>query len=653
MGQRHGISLIVLIITIIIIIILSAVILVTINKNNPVDSAKEAVFRQDIRQMQEELELYKFEMLAKKEEPKNLNANRKSDPSIQQILESMTDKYAKILEIKNGELVYIGKNKSEYIIAKEIGLLPEGVILDDDILTDLKSFITEWTVEDGESITLPIAGTCNFNVDYGDGTGEYKITSFTDENRIHTYEKAGTYTVKITGKCSYINFYDGDNAVSRDKITKLVQWGSLGEGLTSNEYSFYNCKNLTGPIPLPSSNTFKNVKSCKSLFNGCSSLTGSIPSGLFKGAKKIESFAIEWGLGAFRDCENLTGSIPGDLFSDCVKAKNFSMTFYGCKGLTGSIPEELFENCKNIEYIAGYNSTGLFKNCSGLTGPIPGNLFKNCSKVRSYSAVFSGCSGLTGSIPENLFSNSPNVTNFKETFFNCSNLSGDIPEKLFANCPKVTDFSGTFVGCKNISSIPANLFSNNSKVTTFSSTFSGCEKIYTIPSELFKNNTLVTNFNETFIACKNISSIPAELFSYCPKVTTFAGVFKECISLKSVPEGLFDNNTMVTSFGKWWCGAFQECSNLVSVPNDLFKYNTEVTYFGFTFFQCKKLKNIPDLSNNTKVTDFSWMFDSCINMEGEAYPIWNFTSVTSFGRCFIGCEKLSNYSEIPAGWKQY
>lgn len=65
MGQRHGISLIVLIITIII-IILSAVILVTINKNNPVDSAKEAVFRQDIRQMQEELELYKFEMLAKK-----------------------------------------------------------------------------------------------------------------------------------------------------------------------------------------------------------------------------------------------------------------------------------------------------------------------------------------------------------------------------------------------------------------------------------------------------------------------------------------------------------------------------------------------------------------------------------------------------------
>lgn len=653
MGQRHGISLIVLIITIIIIIILSAVILVTINKNNPVDSAKEAVFRQDIRQMQEELELYKFEMLAKKEEPKNLNANRKSDPSIQQILESMTDKYAKILEIKNGELVYIGKNKSEYIIAKEIGLLPEGVILDDDILTDLKSFITEWTVEDGESITLPIAGTCNFNVDYGDGTGEYKITSFTDENRIHTYEKAGTYTVKITGKCSYINFYDGDNAVSRDKITKLVQWGSLGEGLTSNEYSFYNCKNLTGPIPLPSSNTFKNVKSCKSLFNGCSSLTGSIPSGLFKGAKKIESFAIEWGLGAFKDCENLTGSIPGDLFSDCVKAKNFSVTFYGCKGLTGPIPEELFENCKNITNIAGYQSLGLFKNCSGLTGQIPENLFKNCSKVTTYSGVFSGCSGLTGPIPENLFSNSPNVTNFKETFYNCNNLSGDIPENLFANCPKVTDFSGTFVGCKNISSIPANLFSNNSKVTTFSSTFSGCEKIYTIPSELFKNNTLVTNFNETFIACKNISSIPAELFSYCPKVTTFAGVFKGCISLKSVPEGLFDNNTMVTSFGKWWCGAFQECSNLVSVPNDLFKYNTEVTNFGFTFLQCKKLKNIPDLSNNTKVTDFSWMFDSCINMEGEAYPIWNFTSVTSFGRCFIGCEKLSNYSEIPAGWKQY
>ena len=151
--------------------------------------------------------------------------------------------------------------------------------------------------------------------------------------------------------------------------------------------------------------------------------------------------------------------------------------------------------------------------------------------------------------------------------------------------------------------------------------------------------------------CKNVSSIPSELFSSCPKVTTFVGVFNGCTSLTSVPEGLFDNNTIVTSFGKWWNGAFQECSNLVSVPTDLFKYNTEVASFNCAFISCNNLKNIPDLSNNTKVTDFSWMFENCTNVEGEAYPIWNFTSVTNFNKCFLGCKKLSNYSEIPTDWK--
>ena len=46
--KKKGISLIVLIVTIIVIIILAAVIILTINQNNPLNSAKEAVFREDI-----------------------------------------------------------------------------------------------------------------------------------------------------------------------------------------------------------------------------------------------------------------------------------------------------------------------------------------------------------------------------------------------------------------------------------------------------------------------------------------------------------------------------------------------------------------------------------------------------------------------------
>ena len=53
--HKRGISLIVLIVTIIVIIILAAVVILIITKNNPVESAKEATFKEDVRNFQDEL----------------------------------------------------------------------------------------------------------------------------------------------------------------------------------------------------------------------------------------------------------------------------------------------------------------------------------------------------------------------------------------------------------------------------------------------------------------------------------------------------------------------------------------------------------------------------------------------------------------------
>ena len=651
MKKKKGISLIVLIITIIVVIILAVTIILTINKNNTLSSAKEAVFRQDIATMKEELEIYKANMKYNDKNPETLNADKKSDPSVQEIITSMPNKYANILKIEDGKLVYIGKNKDEYLIAKDMGLIPEGTLIDDDIFEELKPFITEWTVEDGDSITLPIAGKCNFKVDYGDGTGEYKVTSASDEDRIHTYENAGTYTVTITGKCEAIDFYSSDCKL---KITKLIQWGTLGEGLSSNLYSFSGCTNLSGTIPEPSLNTFKNVKDCSGLFDRCSSLTGNIPENLFKGASKIREFGIYWGRGAFRDCKNLTGSIPAKLFSDCVNVINFDFCFYGCSSLTGSIPRGLLSSSDKIEKVMGTNMNGgMFQGCSGLTGEIPDDLFSTCTKVTNYTSVFSGCSSLTGKIPENLFSNSPNATNFSYTFNGCANLNGEIPANLFANCPQATVFDYTFCGCNNLSGeIPGNLFSNCPKVTSFKGTFQLCKSLNAISPKLFSNNSEVTTFGSTFLGCQKIDKIPSGLFDSCIKVKDFSGTFQEMNNLISIPEGLFDKNTLVTSFGaSWYRGTFQSCSNLVSVPENLFKYNTEVTSFECTFLGCSKLTNMPDLSNNIKVSNVAYMFSSCSNLQGSCYPLWKNTGITSYGRCFEWCNKLSNYSEIPAGWK--
>ena len=56
--QKKGISLIVLIVTIIVIIILAAAVILTISKNNPVSSAKEATFKEDMSNIQDELSMY-------------------------------------------------------------------------------------------------------------------------------------------------------------------------------------------------------------------------------------------------------------------------------------------------------------------------------------------------------------------------------------------------------------------------------------------------------------------------------------------------------------------------------------------------------------------------------------------------------------------
>lgn len=98
----------------------------------------------------------------------------------------------------------------------------------------LKEFITEWTVNAGDTITLPIYEkeeadeergeletyfNYDFTVDYGDGA-VLEVKSYNDENRKHTYTNSGTYTVKIKGICESWSFNHVPD--SAEKVSKLV-----------------------------------------------------------------------------------------------------------------------------------------------------------------------------------------------------------------------------------------------------------------------------------------------------------------------------------------------------------------------------------------------------------------------------------------------
>ena len=113
--QKKGISLIVLIVTIIVIIILAAAVILTISKNNPVSSAKEATFKEDMTSIQDELSMY----LSKKytDNPTSFeksSVNLSGDSMVTEL--PSTKKYKDKVSVIKGKLVWNGEteNNTEY-----------------------------------------------------------------------------------------------------------------------------------------------------------------------------------------------------------------------------------------------------------------------------------------------------------------------------------------------------------------------------------------------------------------------------------------------------------------------------------------------------------------------------------------------------------
>ena len=113
--HKRGISLIVLIVTIIVIIILAAAVILTITKNNPVSSAKEATFKEDVTAIQDELSMY----LSKKytDNPTSFDkssVNLSGDSMVTEL--PSTRKYKDKVSIIKGKLAWNGEteNNTEY-----------------------------------------------------------------------------------------------------------------------------------------------------------------------------------------------------------------------------------------------------------------------------------------------------------------------------------------------------------------------------------------------------------------------------------------------------------------------------------------------------------------------------------------------------------
>ena len=116
---HKGVSLIVLIVTIIVIVILAATVILTLSKNNPIESAREARFKEDVRTFQDELNMViakEYTSLQGQRDKKitALEYIEKGDKnSVYTYLSSFTKKYENKIGIKEDEIVYVGFDEKE------------------------------------------------------------------------------------------------------------------------------------------------------------------------------------------------------------------------------------------------------------------------------------------------------------------------------------------------------------------------------------------------------------------------------------------------------------------------------------------------------------------------------------------------------------
>ena len=341
--QKKGISLIVLIITIIVIIILAAAVILTITKNNPVDSAKEATFKEDVKTFQDDLALTVAKEYTDKQGQRDQKISTSDYNEIKNYIPSFTEKYKDKFIIQDDQLVGTDSlSEKEKTWANDINISTSGKApFDsekwDETATNENCFL--WA-EDGTTII---------------GLDEEKLSGVT-KIRIPSKCTAIRSDYAFKGTESYRSFIAGIEEVEiPDTVTEIGSYAfhnfrkvkeiNLPNSVTSiGSFAFSSCSSLTS-ITIPESVTSIGERT----FSECSSLTSiTIPESV----TSIGSFA-------FSSCSSLTSiTIPESVTSIGDRA------FCDCRSLTNiTIPESAtsignyaFGNCSSLTSIT-YNGT--------------------------------------------------------------------------------------------------------------------------------------------------------------------------------------------------------------------------------------------------------------------------------------------------------
>ena len=449
-----------------------------------------------------------------------------------------------------------------------------------------------------------------------------------------------------TAKVEFMyHMFEGCSALKSLDLTnfntaKVVNMGFMFEG----------CSALTS-LDLTNFNT-ANVTDMSFMFEGCSALT-SLDLTNFNTAK------VEFMDNMFEGCSALTTIYASDKF-DTDNVKYGSDMFTGCKSLkdySDSKTDHTYAYCGGTD---GYFTPGgcgyaEFDNATGtlsfrykgvkpegaydlnLGGSDPEwkTLGTNVNKVvfdasfanaRPTSCYywFSGCKNLTDIEGiENL--NTENVTNMNSMFDRCSALTSlDLTN---FNTAKVSDMSYMFMGCYALTTIFVSDKFVTDQVTDGRDMFHMCiNLIGAIEYDGSKSDHTYANYETGYFTPEGGFHAYAEFNEGTGTLTFRRGVSK--------PEGAYalnegDNdpewyekqnriqdvvfdasfaNARPTSCKKW----FSDCSNLTDIVGIEYLNTEDVTDMSYMFYNCQNLNSLDLTSFNTaKVGNMSNMFYNC------------------------------------------
>ena len=224
MKLKKGISLIVLIITIIVVIILAAVVILTLSKNNPIESAKEARFKEDVRTFQDELALAVSKDYTNKSGARDNKFTATKFEKIKEYIPSFTENYKGKFVVKQDSLVYnedkLTDDEKTYVsslyVSKNVKTGAE--LVEDDPQNIYGEKVINYTSN----------GVDDWKIFYSDGSNVYLITSdYIDVDKLpetkqgHKPENVDSSHPKAVPFTNIINDYNGSSDITDDRIKAL------------------------------------------------------------------------------------------------------------------------------------------------------------------------------------------------------------------------------------------------------------------------------------------------------------------------------------------------------------------------------------------------------------------------------------------------